>query len=85
MRLPACLERSVEMKFLERIPCSILVPLAILMGLAPFRPRPHLGGKINLLLAGTLTHPLDILDLFMHSAPAILLLTKFILNARKKG
>jgi hypothetical protein len=50
-----------------------LVPLALLLGLAPFRPMPHLTEKLQMLLAGSLTRPLDIFDLIWHSWPLALL------------
>ena len=51
----------------------ILVPLALFLGLAPFRPEPHLVGKFRMLGAGTLHRPLDIFDLFWHAWPIALL------------
>lgn len=62
---------------LKDIPYSILVPLAILMGLAPFFPEPHLVEKVRMLLQGTLRRPIDIFDLFFHLLPLLLLLLKF--------
>jgi hypothetical protein len=52
---------------------KILVPLAILLGFAPFTPEPHLIQKIRMLQQGTLTRPLDIFDLFWHAWPLVLL------------
>lgn len=46
------------------------------MALAPFQPEPHLVEKIRMLKAGTLVRPIDIFDLFFHSAPAIILILK---------
>ncbi len=51
----------------------LLVPLALLLGCAPFVPEPHLVAKIRLLLAGELKRPIDIFDLFWHAWPLILL------------
>ena len=61
---------------LGKIPLIPLLLVAVLLGLAPFTPEPHLVEKVKMLFAGTLSAPLDILDLLMHSAPAILLLAK---------
>lgn len=61
---------------LGKIPLIPLLLIAVFLGLAPFSPEPHLSEKIKMLLAGTLNKPMDILDLLMHSAPAILLLAK---------
>ena len=72
------------LKFLYEIPYSFLLPAALLLGLAPFAPEPHLFEKVRMLVAGTLVRPIDIFDLLMHSAPIILLLLKVAL-ARKKA
>lgn len=50
-----------------------LIPLALLLGLAPFYPQPHLVEKLGMLLSGTLTKALDIFDLAWHSWPLALL------------
>ena len=65
------------MKFLKDIPYTVLIPVALLMGLAPFKPEPHLLEKVRFLFSGTLTRPVDISDLLMHGAPVVLLLVKF--------
>jgi hypothetical protein len=61
------------MKLLARIPLTLLAPLAIVLALAPFRPQPHLWEKLQMLLAGELTRPIDIFDLVLHGAPLLLL------------
>ncbi len=71
------------MKFLRRIPYVPLIIVAILLGLAPFKPEPHLVEKLRLLLAGSLTRPLDVFDLFYHALPIILLIIKFIDEKKK--
>ena len=52
----------------------ILIPLAILLGLAPFYPVPHLVEKIGMLMRGELKRPIDIFDLFWHAWPILLLI-----------
>jgi len=52
---------------------AVLIPLALLLGLAPFVPQPHLVEKLGMLCAGTLRRPLDIFDLIWHSWPLLLL------------
>lgn len=71
------------MKWLEKIPLGPLVLAAIFMGLAPFQPQPHLWEKLNMLAAGELTRPLDIFDLFWHSALPILVVLKIVQSRRK--
>jgi hypothetical protein len=51
-----------------------LIPLALLLGLAPFYPQPHLLEKLGMLLSGTLLRPIDIFDLVWHAWPGALLL-----------
>lgn len=58
----------------------ILIPLALLLGLAPFFPQPHLIEKLGMLLNGTLSRPLDVFDLFWHSWPLALLAWKVIMD-----
>jgi len=67
---------------LDKISYGVIVPLAILMFLAPFRPMPHALEKLNMLLNGTLTKPVDIFDLFFHLFPALILLLKGIRSFR---
>ena len=63
--------------FLDKIPYSILIVVAIFMLLAPFYPMPHVVEKLIMLKNGALTRPIDIFDLFYHLIPAILLAFKF--------
>ena len=72
------------MKLFDRIPFALFAVMAIFMGLAPFYPQPHLLEKINMLIAGNLTRPIDIFDLFWHGLFPVLLLLK-IIRIQKKG
>jgi hypothetical protein len=63
---------------LDSIPCAVLIPLAVLLVLAPFHTKPHLVEKIQMLVAGDLKRPLDIFDLVLHSAPLLLLAVKWL-------
>ncbi|MFW5689909.1 MAG: hypothetical protein ACOC1U_10080, partial [Spirochaetota bacterium] len=63
---------------LDSLGYRLLVPLALLLGLAPFRPEPHLVEKLRMLFEGTLTRPLDIFDLVLHATPIVLLLVKVV-------
>ena len=72
------------MKWLDRIPYTMLVPLAIFLALAPFAPEPHLWEKLKMLFAGTLSRPVDIFDLFLHGTPLVLLLLKLSFDVRRK-
>lgn len=66
------------MQFFDRIPLWMFALAAIFMGIAPVYPQPHLLEKINMLLAGTLSRPVDIFDLFWHSLFSLLLIVKII-------
>ncbi len=73
------------MAWLDRIPLLLLVPLALFLGLAPFLPEPHLWEKLKMLAAGTLSRPIDILDLLYHGVPVLLLALKLGLMTRRRG
>jgi hypothetical protein len=62
--------------FLDYFNYSTLVPAAILLGLAPFFPQPHLWEKLVMLKNGTLAKPIDIFDLIMHATPLLILAAK---------
>ena len=65
-------------RLLTRIPWTLLLPVAVILGLAPFRPEPHLVEKLRMLVNGQLTAPIDIFDLFMHGAPLLLIAGKLL-------
>ena len=73
------------MKWLNKLPYPGLVIVAVLLGLAPFTPEPHLLEKIRMLLQGGLTRPVDIFDLFLHGAPLLLLVLKIIYDQQQKS
>lgn len=64
------------MDWLDKLPWELLIIGSLLLGLAPFYPEPHLVEKIRMLFQGTLSRPIDIFDLLMHSALPLLLLLK---------
>ena len=64
------------MAFLDKIPYSILIVLAVVILLAPFKPMPHVLEKLIMLKNGTLNKPIDIFDLFYHLIPTIMLFLK---------
>ena len=65
---------------IARNPMVYLLPVAIVMALAPFRPEPHLFEKLRMLFGGQLSKPIDIFDLFMHGAPLLLVAVKLLLG-----
>jgi hypothetical protein len=59
--------------------------LSLTLGLAPFTPEPHLFGKLRWLVGGGVGMKLmDWWDLFLHSAPFILLIKSLVLIFIKK-
>jgi hypothetical protein len=68
--------------WLRQISWTPLILAALLLGLAPFVPEPHLWEKLKMLAAGELVRPIDIFDLLLHGAPVALLITKAILTAK---
>jgi hypothetical protein len=71
-------------KWLADLPYLILIPLALLMALAPFGSTPHLVEKWRMLFGGTLRRPLDWFDLVLHSTPLLLLLLKLLVTLRMR-
>jgi len=70
------------MTWLDRIPYSMIIPLALFLAFAPFSPEPHLWQKLKMLMDGALVKPVDIFDLFMHAAPLVLLVLKLAKTSR---
>ena len=71
-------------QFINKIPYSVLIVIAVYMLLAPFSPMPHVVEKVILLKSGNLNKPLDIFDLFFHSAPTIVLILKLYNDFMKR-
>ena len=70
------------MHWLDKIPLTALVVAAIVLGLAPYVPEPHLWQKLKMLANGTLTRPIDIFDLIMHASLPLLLFVRLVRSAR---
>ena len=66
------------LRWLDRLPGLPLTAGALLLGLAPFVPQPHLWEKLKMLAGGTLHAPLDIFDLLLHAALPLLLGLKLL-------
>ncbi len=54
----------------------IIIILVATLGIAPFKPEPHIVEKLMMLSNGTLSKPIDIFDFFLHGTPWVLLLLK---------
>ncbi len=73
------------MKWLDKIGYTPLVVVAVLLGLAPLSPEPHLWQKLKMLMDGTLVKPLDMFDLFFHGTAPLLLILKLSKSIIKSG
>ena len=71
------------MSLLDKIPLGPIAMLAVLMLAAPFVPEPHLWEKAKMLMAGTLTKPIDIFDVFWHLLPTFVLVAKLVRGDRE--
>ncbi len=66
------------MKFLDTISWPVVLVLCLTLGLAPYSPEPHIWQKLQMLLSGSLSNPIDIFDFVLHGAPWLLLLVKLV-------
>jgi len=66
------------MKWLDKIPLLPLAAIALILGLAPMKPQPHVVEKLTMLMQGALSKPIDIFDLFLHGTPIVLLVLKLV-------
>ena len=64
------------LRLLDKIPLSLALIAGLFLGFAPFVPEPHLFEKLLMLSQGTLSRPIDILDLLYHGLPLALLIAK---------
>lgn len=67
---------------LQGLPTLPLLIGALVLGLAPFQPEPHLLQKLRMLAAGELTRPIDIFDLVLHGTLPLLLGVKLVCKLR---
>ncbi|MDQ7005581.1 MAG: hypothetical protein Q9N67_11950 [Ghiorsea sp.] len=68
--------------FIKGLPYPVLILMSIFMAFAPFQPEPHLVQKFEMLMAGSLTKPLDMFDVLWHLLPVGLLISKFLLSRK---
>ena len=61
------------MGWFDRFPLALLVVVALWLAVAPIVPEPHLIEKWRMLMQGTLSKPIDIVDLLLHTVPLVLL------------
>ncbi len=63
-------------RWLDLLPLPVLAVVAVWLGIAPLHPQPHLIEKWTMLLNGTLSRPIDVFDLLLHTVPLVLLAAK---------
>lgn len=73
--------------WLDRVPLLALIAAALVLGLAPLVPEPHLWQKLRMLAAGTLAKPIDLFDLLWHGWAPLLLGVRLwrSVNARSRN
>ncbi|MDX8406597.1 MAG: hypothetical protein R8K50_10685 [Mariprofundus sp.] len=72
---------SWKMRMLSWLHCpsmTMLIIAALLLGVMPVTPEPHLLEKMRMLLNGTLVKTVDIFDLFWHSWPILWIVLRLL-------
>ena len=73
------------MRWIDRLPLSWLVLVALYLAVAPFVPEPHLIEKWRMLLEGSLSRPIDIFDFFLHTVPLLVLAIRLWRDAQRRA
>ncbi len=71
------------MRWIDRLPLRWLVLVALYLAVAPFVPEPDLIEKWRMLLQGTLSKPIDVFDLFLHTTPLAVLALRLWRDAQR--
>jgi len=64
------------MRWIHSLSWTIVILMVVTLGLAPYKPEPHILEKLTMLFNGELAKPIDIFDLFLHGMPWLLLILK---------
>jgi len=67
-------------RLLQELPWAYLLPVALLLGVMPVQPEPHLVEKLRMLIGGQLARPIDIFDLLLHGGPLVVILAKLLVG-----
>ncbi len=73
------------MRWIDETSVGVFALIALTLGLAPFLPEPHVWQKLNMLMSGELTQPMDIFDLLLHGTPWLLLSIKLMRMVKNPG
>jgi hypothetical protein len=65
-------------KLIDRLPLLQIAFMALLLGLAPFSPEPHLVEKVRWLFNGSSFKLIDWGDLVLHGGPVIVLIWNLV-------
>lgn len=57
---------------------GMLIGAALLLGVLPVVPEPHLIEKARMLMQGELSRPIDIFDLFWHTWPILWIVARLL-------
>jgi hypothetical protein len=75
------ISEGIPMKqLLDKLPLPLIIVMCLTLGLAPFAPEPHVWQKLQMLVSGSLSKPVDIFDMLMHGIPWILLVLKLTIR-----
>lgn len=67
----------LPMQFIRSLPWALIIIACLTLGLAPFKPLPHVAEKTIMLLNNELNKGIDIFDFFFHLSPFLLAVIKF--------
>ncbi|MDO6479844.1 RND transporter [Shimia thalassica] len=70
------------MRALDSVSWTIVIVLALTLGLAPFTPEPHIWEKLKMLASGELVRAVDWFDLLLHGVPWVVLGFKAVRTLR---
>ncbi|WP_127112330.1 RND transporter [Shimia sediminis] len=73
------------MNVLDKLSWTLVILVALTLGLAPFTPEPHIWEKLRMLVAADLVKPVDWFDLVLHGAPWVVLVLKAARNLSAKA
>ena len=71
----------MKMNMLSWLHCPsmpMLIGAAILLGIMPITPEPHLVQKVRMLMDGTLVKPVDMFDMLWHGWPMLWIVLRLL-------
>lgn len=72
-------------RMFQQLPWIYLLPVALVLGVMPVRPEPHLVEKLRMLFNGQLSRPIDVFDLFLHGGLLLLVMIKLLVGRPAPG